>query len=121
MEALLHWVPAIGYTGLGVLVVGWLVVSFSPPGPRRAVVEWLAACGMYVALLSLFVNLLGRALEADKICSTPLRVCGRKSKATPGSGTRSWISVRFPRKISLLNRSECWQHGVWSPCLESSW
>ena len=64
MEALLHWVPAIGYTGLGVLVVGWLVVSFSPPGPRRAVVEWLGACGMYVALLSLFVNLLGRELEA---------------------------------------------------------
>jgi hypothetical protein len=65
MEALLHWVPTIGYTGLGVLVVGWLVVSFSPPGPRRAVVEWLGACGMYLALLSLFLHLLGRALESD--------------------------------------------------------
>lgn len=65
MEALLPFVPTIGFSGLGVLVVAWLIVSFSTPGPRRAVVEWLGACGMYVALLSLFVNLLGRALEND--------------------------------------------------------
>ncbi len=65
MEALLSWVPTIGYSGLGVLVVSWLVVSFSQPGPRRAVVEWLGACGMYVALLSLFIHLLGRALESS--------------------------------------------------------
>ena len=70
MEALLHLVPTIGYSGLGVLVVAWLVVSFSKPGPRRAVVEWLGACGMYVALLALFVHLLGRALEADSLVGT---------------------------------------------------
>lgn len=65
MEALLPFVPTIGYSGLGVLVVAWLIVSFSTPGPRRAVIEWLGACGMYVALLSLFVHLLGRSLEND--------------------------------------------------------
>ena len=70
MDALLQWVPTIGYSRLGVLVVAWLAVSFSQPGPRRAVVEWLGACGMYVALLSLFTNLLGRALESDSLVGT---------------------------------------------------
>jgi hypothetical protein len=64
MEAF-SYVPAIGYTGLAVLVAAWLAVSFTQPSPRRAVVEWLGACGMYVALLSLFLHLLGRALASD--------------------------------------------------------
>ena len=55
----------IGMSAVAVLVVGWLVVSFSPPGPRRAVVEWIAAMAMYVALVSLFVNLSLEALEKD--------------------------------------------------------
>jgi hypothetical protein len=67
MEVFFQWVPPIGYTGLAVLVLGWLVVSFSAPGPRRTVIEWLAACGMYVALLSLFVNMLGRALASESL------------------------------------------------------
>lgn len=58
-------VPFVGYTGAAVLVVAWLVVSFSEPGPRRDVVEWVGASGMYVALLSLFVHLLGRALAEE--------------------------------------------------------
>jgi hypothetical protein len=57
--------PSVGYTGLAVLVLTWLVVSFTQPSPRRAVVEWIGACGMYVALLSLFGHLLGRALASD--------------------------------------------------------
>ena len=55
----------IGFTGVAVLVLGWLIVSFSQPGPRRERVEWLAACGMYAALLSLFVHLTIRAYERD--------------------------------------------------------
>ena len=53
----------IGFSGLALLVVGWLIVSFSAPGPRRERVEWVAACGMYAALLSLFVHLSLRAYE----------------------------------------------------------
>jgi len=58
------WIAAVGYAGAAVLVVGWLVVSFSPPSPRRDVVEWLAACGMYTALVMLFVNMTSRALDS---------------------------------------------------------
>ena len=60
-----EWIPAVGYAGLAVLVITWLMVSFMQPGPRRAILEWLGACGMYVALLMLFTHLLTRALEAD--------------------------------------------------------
>lgn len=61
--AMLAAFEVIGFSGLAVLVLGWLIVSFSAPGPRRERVEWLAACGMYVALLSLFVHLSLRAYE----------------------------------------------------------
>ena len=54
----------IGFSGLAVLVLGWLVISFSESGPRRERLEWIAACGMYVALLSLFVHLSLRAYES---------------------------------------------------------
>ena len=43
----------------------WLLVSFSEPGPRRDVLEWLGATAMYVALLALFVNLTNAARESD--------------------------------------------------------
>jgi hypothetical protein len=55
----------IGFSGLAVLVLGWLSVSFSKPGPARERIEWLSACGMYAALLSLFVHLTLRAYERD--------------------------------------------------------
>ena len=51
------WISAVGYGALGVLVVGWLVVSFSAPGPRRARVEWLSATALFLALVALFVNI----------------------------------------------------------------
>ena len=44
----------VGWCAVAVLVVGWLVVSFSGPGPRRAVIEWLSASAMYLALSMLF-------------------------------------------------------------------
>jgi hypothetical protein len=59
----LTWIAAVGYAGAAVLVAGWLIVSFSPPSPRREVVEWVAACGMYTALVMLFVNMTSRALD----------------------------------------------------------
>ena len=60
----MSWIGWLGYSAVAVVVVGWLVVSFSAPTPRRVVVEWLAACGLYVALLMLFTNLLMRAHAA---------------------------------------------------------
>ena len=45
----------------------WLLVSFSEPGPRRDVLEWLGATAMYVALLALFLNLISTAREAGNI------------------------------------------------------
>jgi O-antigen ligase len=61
----MEWIPIVGYSGLAVLVIAWLVVSFTQPGPRRAVIEWLGALAMYVALLSLFAHLLGRSVERE--------------------------------------------------------
>ena len=54
-------VAGVGFAGLAVVGIGWLVISFSAPGPRRERIEWIAACGLYVALLALFVHLLGKA------------------------------------------------------------
>ena len=54
-------IAAIGWGAVAVLVVGWLVVSFTAPGPRRAVVEWISASAMYLALSMLFWNLILRA------------------------------------------------------------
>ena len=54
----------VGGGAVAVLVVGWLVVSFSDPGPRRTVIEWLSASAMYTALLTLFLHLSHRAGES---------------------------------------------------------
>ena len=51
----------IGWGAVAVLVLGWLVVSFSGPGPRRAVIEWVSASAMYLALSMLFWNLIMKA------------------------------------------------------------
>ena len=53
-----------GYVGLAIVVTAWLVVSFTAPGARRTVVEWLGTCGLYLALVSLFTNLSLRAQES---------------------------------------------------------
>jgi len=53
-----------GYAGAGLVVIAWLVVSFTAPSPKRAVVEWLGACGLYLALVALFTNLSLRAQES---------------------------------------------------------
>ncbi len=55
----------VGYAAVGVLVAGWLFVSFGAQGGRRSLVAWMGASALYVALLSLFLNLLMRARESD--------------------------------------------------------
>ena len=57
----------IGFGAVGVLVLLRLLVSFSEPGPRRDVLEWLGATAMYVALLALFLNLVRTAREAGNV------------------------------------------------------
>jgi hypothetical protein len=52
-----------GRIGMAVVVIAWLVVSFAPPTNRRAIVEWLGACGLYLALVGLFSNLAMMAQE----------------------------------------------------------
>jgi len=44
-----------------VLVIGWLVVSFTPPSRNRTIIEWLSATAMYAAILAIFVSLALRA------------------------------------------------------------
>ena len=34
-----------------VLVIGWLVISFTPPSRNRTVIEWLSATAMYAAIV----------------------------------------------------------------------
>jgi hypothetical protein len=52
-----------GRIGVIVVVIAWLVVSFAPPSNRRAIVEWLGASGLYLALVGLFANLAMMAQE----------------------------------------------------------
>jgi len=47
----------VGWAAVAFLVVGWLVVSYSKPSPRRTAFEWLSASALYLALLMLFTNL----------------------------------------------------------------
>ncbi len=54
----------VALCALGCVALGWLVVSFSRPGPRRAVVEWLSACAGYVALVAFFAGLFHGGLQA---------------------------------------------------------
>lgn len=55
----------VGYSAAGVVVAAWLLLSFGPQGASRSTTAWLGASALYVALLSLFVNLLLRARESD--------------------------------------------------------
>jgi len=48
---------------LAVLVIGWLIISFTSPSPRREALEWLSAAALYGLLLTLFLELIQRAQE----------------------------------------------------------
>jgi hypothetical protein len=47
----------VGFTALGLLGLGWLVVSFLPPGRSQRLLARLAAAAMYLALACLFTQL----------------------------------------------------------------
>lgn len=55
----------VGGCALAVLVVGWLVVSFSAPGRKRTAVEWISATAIYAVLSMLFAHLVRDAIEDD--------------------------------------------------------
>ena len=57
----------VGFTGLSLLVIAWLAVSFLAPGKARARVAWVAATCMYLALLCLFTNLFQEAFHAESM------------------------------------------------------
>ncbi len=91
-----------GYAGLALLILAWLVVSFSAPSPRRAIVEWLGACGLYLALVSLFTSL---SLRAQASGSTAALVAFGFLLALFGSGlvvslVQMLLAVRTPGRLS---------------------
>ena len=47
----------VALAGLGLLVVGWLATAMMRPGPGRAVIEWVATTGLFVALAGWFTGL----------------------------------------------------------------
>lgn len=57
-------IAIVGFAALGVLVLLWLVISFSARGARREALEWLAAFCLYVSLCMFFLNLVRNAVEA---------------------------------------------------------
>jgi hypothetical protein len=76
-------IAIVGYAGVALLIVAWLVVSFSAPSPRRAIVEWFGACGLYLALVSFFTHL---SLRAQASGSTAALVAFGFLLALFGSG-----------------------------------
>ncbi|MGH0031930.1 MAG: hypothetical protein ACQGVC_19240 [Myxococcota bacterium] len=59
------YVSVIRWTGITLLVVGWLIVSFTKPSPRRAVFEWAATVGLYTTILSFILHGMYVALHWD--------------------------------------------------------
>ena len=47
----------VGFTALGLLVVGWLAVSLQSPGRTQKLTARLASVAMYLALVCLFTHL----------------------------------------------------------------
>ncbi len=40
-----------------VVVIGWLVVSFTPPSRSRTIIEWLSTPALFAVFLTIFVSL----------------------------------------------------------------
>jgi hypothetical protein len=64
-ESTVHEITMVAIGAAGVVTIAWLVVSFLEPTPQRRKIEWLGATALYVALLSLFINLVRRSIESD--------------------------------------------------------
>lgn len=61
----MHPISMIAIGAAAVVAIAWLAVSFMRPGANRRRIEWLGATALYVALLSLFVNLVRRSIASD--------------------------------------------------------
>ena len=48
-----------------IVVVGWLVVSFSEPSHHRTIIEWVSATAMFIGLFTFFIFLAQKAHAAD--------------------------------------------------------
>jgi hypothetical protein len=57
---------AVGFTALGLLVIGWLVVSFQAAGRARQLTARLASAAMYLALACLFTHLVQQNWEKGR-------------------------------------------------------
>ena len=91
-------VGIVGYTGVALVVIAWLIVSFSAPSSKRTLVEWIGVCGLYLALVALFTNL---SLRAQASGSTAGLVAFGFLLALFGSGlvvslVRTLLAVRGP-------------------------
>src|SRR5262245_21888558 len=98
-------IALVGYTGVAVVVVAWLVVSFLAPSRTRSLVEWIGACGLYLALVSLFTNL---ALRAQASGSTAGLVGFGLLLALFGSGfvvslVQTALAIRSPGGSTSVN------------------
>lgn len=60
----------VGFSAVAVLVVCWLIASFTAPGRRRERAAWLGTTAMYIALGCLFLNLFMRARANDSLAGT---------------------------------------------------
>ena len=94
----LPMIAIVGWTGAALVVLAWLFVSFTAPSPKRTVVEWLGACGLYLALVALFTNL---SLRAQASGSTAALVAFGFLLALFGSGfivtvVQTFLAVRGP-------------------------
>jgi len=95
-------IAMLGYAGVGMLIAAWLFVSFSQPSPKRVLVEWFGTCGLYLALVSLFVSLSLRAQESG---STPALVAFGFLVALFGSGlvvslVQTVLALRTPGRLT---------------------
>jgi hypothetical protein len=57
---------AVGFTALGLLVVGWLVVSFLAPGRSQRLAARLSAAALYLTLACLFTHLTQQNFEKGR-------------------------------------------------------
>ena len=61
----MYEIKLIAVGAAAVVAIAWLAVSFLNPSAQRRKIEWLGATALYVALLSLFVNLVLRSIATD--------------------------------------------------------
>lgn len=54
----------VSYGAGGVLVLSWLIISFTAQSSSRTVIEWVAATSMYLLLCTIFVHMVSRSLES---------------------------------------------------------